>query len=65
MSKKNEIEIYTNSYLKRLNDIFNNINYDELTSVIELMLEAFKNNKTVYVLLTTKLLVLLIQQLKV
>jgi D-sedoheptulose 7-phosphate isomerase len=49
MSKKNEIEIYTNSYLKRLNDIFNNINYDELTSVIELMLEAFKNNKTVYV----------------
>lgn len=49
MNRKKDIEKYFENYTSRLNKLIQSVDIDKLTSVIEQMIVAFKNNKTVYV----------------
>ena len=49
MNRKKDIEKYFENYLSRLQKLIQSVDIDKLTTVIELMIAAFKNNKTVYV----------------
>ena len=49
MDRKKDIKKYFENYTIRLNKLIQSVDVDKLTSVIEQMINAFKNNKTVYV----------------
>lgn len=49
MSRTQDLKSYFQNYKKRLNDLLEMVNLDELEKVILLMVTAFKNGNTVYV----------------
>lgn len=49
MKRKNEIQIYFESYRSRLDEILNKVDLDSLVKTIDLMITAFKKGNTVYV----------------
>jgi D-sedoheptulose 7-phosphate isomerase len=50
MDRTKLVEEYLESYLNRLNNIFDKINSKQLTKIINIMVETFSNNNTVYVI---------------
>jgi len=49
MKKKDVILKFLNSYRSRINDLFDLIDINTLESVIQLMIDTFRNGKTLYV----------------
>ena len=49
MKKKNVILKFLNGYRSRINDLFDLIDINTLESVIQLMIDTFRNGKTLYV----------------
>lgn len=48
MRKDNIIE-HSNAYQQKLNDLFNQIDYDVVESIVEKIVEVYKNGNTIYV----------------
>jgi D-sedoheptulose 7-phosphate isomerase len=49
MERKTILQDYFNDYRERLNNLLDKVNVDDLEKVIEIMVTAFKNGKTVFV----------------
>lgn len=50
MERKKKLSNFLESYKLRLNNLFDSIDIDMLESIVEAMINAFKNNKTLYVI---------------
>ena len=49
MDRKSNIIKYFKNYNSRLDKLIKSVNFDDLTKVIDIMIECFKNEKTVFV----------------
>jgi D-sedoheptulose 7-phosphate isomerase len=49
MNRKNDIQIYFESYRNRVDEILNKVDIDSLVKTIDIIISAFKNGNTVYV----------------
>jgi len=49
MERKINIQNYFNDYRQRLNDLLDKVNINDIAKTIEVIVNAFKNGKTVYV----------------
>lgn len=49
MERKLNIQNYFNDYYQRLNDLLNSVNINDLEKTIDIMVNAFKTGRTIYV----------------
>lgn len=49
MERKVNIQNYFNDYRERLNDLLDKVNINDFSKIIDIVVNAFKNGKTVYV----------------